>query len=253
MTKTKRQLRAEAVERLRKCESSNVEWMILGDDCPNWVNYDTLSYYKALYERIADLLTDDEPPEGYANATPESCRQDADQLKRSDTPGYESDSREKLEADIAEFFDANCETYDDILEWLDRQAAITSAEWERAADVVKAERDQLRAELTKRDKGIERLKRRRDELLAECERLRVEGERRMSEYATIEHYVNHVMDEITKRDVEQVSERLRALGWEEIVRCRDCRFSLAHGNGCGRNQDIYDAEPDGFCAWGERK
>lgn len=38
----------------------------------------------------------------------------------------------------------------------------------------------------------------------------------------------------------------------EIVRCRDCRFSLAHGNGCGRNQDIYDAEPDGFCAWGER-
>ena len=40
---------------------------------------------------------------------------------------------------------------------------------------------------------------------------------------------------------------------EEIVRCRDCRFSLAHGNGCGRNQDIYDAEPDGFCKWGERK
>lgn len=44
-------------------------------------------------------------------------------------------------------------------------------------------------------------------------------------------------------------ERLR----EKIVRCRDCRFSLAHGNGCGRNQDIFDAEPDGFCAWGERR
>ena len=40
---------------------------------------------------------------------------------------------------------------------------------------------------------------------------------------------------------------------EPIVRCRDCRFSLAHGNGCGRNQDIYDAEPDGFCAWAERR
>lgn len=39
----------------------------------------------------------------------------------------------------------------------------------------------------------------------------------------------------------------------EIVRCRDCRFSLAHGNGCGRNQDIYDVEPDGFCALGVRK
>lgn len=39
----------------------------------------------------------------------------------------------------------------------------------------------------------------------------------------------------------------------EIVRCRDCRFSIAHGNGCGRNQDIYDAEPDGFCAWATRR
>ena len=39
---------------------------------------------------------------------------------------------------------------------------------------------------------------------------------------------------------------------EEIVRCRDCKYSIAHGNGCTRNQDIYDAEPDGFCAWGER-
>ena len=38
-----------------------------------------------------------------------------------------------------------------------------------------------------------------------------------------------------------------------IVRCRDCRFSLAHGNGCGRNQDIYDVEPNGFCALGERR
>lgn len=43
-----------------------------------------------------------------------------------------------------------------------------------------------------------------------------------------------------------------AIAREEIVRCRDCRFSLAHGNGCCRNQDIYDVEPDGFCAWGER-
>ena len=40
---------------------------------------------------------------------------------------------------------------------------------------------------------------------------------------------------------------------QPLVRCEDCRFSLAHGNGCGRNQDIYDVEPDGFCAWGKRK
>lgn len=73
----------------------------------------------------------------------------------------------------------------------------------------------------------------------------------MSEYATIEHYVNHVMHEITKRDVEQVSERLRALGWEEVVRCRDCKY---YGYGkyathCYRF--VHKVEPDGFCKWGE--
>lgn len=43
------------------------------------------------------------------------------------------------------------------------------------------------------------------------------------------------------------------LKFDEFVRCIDCRFSLAHGNGCGRNQGICDAEPDGFCKWGERQ
>lgn len=71
----------------------------------------------------------------------------------------------------------------------------------------------------------------------------------MSEYVTIEHYVNHVMDEITKRDVEQVSESLRAFGWEEVVHCRDCTAYDGEGYRCsyGRGDD-----PDGFCAWGER-
>lgn len=89
----------------------------------------------------------------------------------------------------------------------------------------------------------------------------------MSEYTTIEHYVNHVMGEITKRDVEQVSERLRALGWEEVVRCRDCkhyrfvdRSDIFHDE---RHNDSFclrfvdgkrmEVEADGFCAWGERK
>lgn len=44
-----------------------------------------------------------------------------------------------------------------------------------------------------------------------------------------------------------------SLKFDELVRCRDCRFSLAHGNGCGRNEDISDVEPDGFCKWGERR
>lgn len=76
----------------------------------------------------------------------------------------------------------------------------------------------------------------------------------MSEYATVEHYVNHVMDEITKCDVEQVSERLRALGWEEVVRCRDClHFKKGEEEPPIDWCDYFHAEvePDGFCAWGE--
>ena len=40
---------------------------------------------------------------------------------------------------------------------------------------------------------------------------------------------------------------------EEVVRCVDCRNYSANGNACGRFGDYYDAEPDGFCKWGERK
>ena len=78
----------------------------------------------------------------------------------------------------------------------------------------------------------------------------------MSEYVTIEYYVNHVMDEITKRDVEQVSENLRALGWEEVVRCRDCYFAdeIEGGYWCDRfSCGKEHVTPDGFCAWGERR
>lgn len=72
----------------------------------------------------------------------------------------------------------------------------------------------------------------------------------------IEHYVNHVMDEITKRDVESVSEKLRALGWEEVVRCRDCKHYQDHNFGGKIDWCRYfhhDIETDGFCAWGKRK
>lgn len=40
---------------------------------------------------------------------------------------------------------------------------------------------------------------------------------------------------------------------EEIVRCRDCEYLIAHGTGCAY-WDYCDIESiDGFCAWGERK
>ena len=85
----------------------------------------------------------------------------------------------------------------------------------------------------------------------------------MSEYATIEYYVNQVIGEITKRDVEQVSEKLRALGWEEVVRCRDCKHynekTYEWVNCWTRTYttcSMFDGcrvEPDGYCKWGERR
>lgn len=72
----------------------------------------------------------------------------------------------------------------------------------------------------------------------------------------IEHYLNHAMDEITRRDVEQVSKRLRELGWEEVIRCRNCMHYETDelGDYCTLI-DFEDGKSmaNGFCAWGERK
>ncbi len=44
---------------------------------------------------------------------------------------------------------------------------------------------------------------------------------------------------------------------EEIVRCRDCKFGVDGGKycaeGCADSWDWRNVEPNGFCAWGERK
>ena len=44
---------------------------------------------------------------------------------------------------------------------------------------------------------------------------------------------------------------------EEIVRCRDCRaMGVKYGNTgieCWMNGEPFTVEPDGFCAWGEKK
>jgi len=44
---------------------------------------------------------------------------------------------------------------------------------------------------------------------------------------------------------------------EPIVRCRDCEYSI-NDRECSRPDEVYDEhwfaiEPDGFCAWGEKK
>lgn len=43
----------------------------------------------------------------------------------------------------------------------------------------------------------------------------------------------------------------------EIVRCRDCKYGIDGGEYCAEDcADSWDwrcVEPDGFCAWGERR
>lgn len=43
----------------------------------------------------------------------------------------------------------------------------------------------------------------------------------------------------------------------EIVRCGDCEFGVDGGKycaeGCADSWDWRNVEPDGFCAWGERR
>ena len=44
--------------------------------------------------------------------------------------------------------------------------------------------------------------------------------------------------------------------WEEVVRCRDCKYMSRDTNvfrWCYRLSPEIACEPDGFCAWGERR
>ena len=126
MTKTKRQLRAEAVERLRnipneRMNAASVVIAIAGEAAYR------LGGTRDARDMCIDLLTDDD-------STVESLSDEAD-------------SREKLEADVLKYYthtvstamwphSANKHTdmvsvsMDTVLEWLDRQAAITEHEWE---------------------------------------------------------------------------------------------------------------------------
>lgn len=45
---------------------------------------------------------------------------------------------------------------------------------------------------------------------------------------------------------------------EQIVRCRDCRHYRESMNGCAEfgdewHDEFANVEPNGFCAWGERR
>ena len=101
-------------------------------------------------------------------------------------PHGEPDSREKLEAEVDNFgFIMNLESYqlDMIRGWLDRQKAITERDVrtylnredseliQAKVDNLQGQIEHLREEIAKRDKGIARLKRQRDEARAQLENL----------------------------------------------------------------------------------
>lgn len=69
----------------------------------------------------------------------------------------------------------------------------------------------------------------------------------------VRKYAERVACVIDEQTLANVEDQLARYGYVKVVRCIDCRFSIAHGNGCGRNQDFYDVEPYGFCKWAERK
>lgn len=169
MTKTKRQLRAEAVERLRESKPggyfnvlrdafgwghdsrhSDGEWRdalvdLLTDDEPTssdtWAEYYDES--TRTYRIPGELLTDEEPPEGDAPANANFPAEndvrpqdvDANDGKTASTSRQDGgmDTREKLEADVLDWAKHTNAVFiksraNRIIEFLDRQAAITERE-----------------------------------------------------------------------------------------------------------------------------
>lgn len=78
----------------------------------------------------------------------------------------------------------------------------------------------------------------------------------------IEHDLYQDCIDRVARKIEAEGEKALALalkehGFEKVTRCRDCKFADEdHYGAWGRTwhcERFGDAEPDGFCAWGERK
>lgn len=80
----------------------------------------------------------------------------------------------------------------------------------------------------------------------------------MTEYEKIIESVEAITERvnriITERQLDEIAHHLAEYGYVKVVRCRDCK--LWESNDCEWNPFCNDPdfdEPDGFCAWGERK
>lgn len=195
MTKTKKQLRAEAVERLKNCVAArfDAESIVIALTSGRHGQSDwSLECDKLIY-LLTDDANDDSTPEKVVSGsepcvTPESCRQYADQRKQGDDADCEScDSREQLEADAFAYLQTAYITYPQIIELLDRQAAITAHQWEsyhngmmlewmakteelqEQVDEMTAERVKLRSQICKLEDDLVGTSDERDNWKANCE------------------------------------------------------------------------------------
>lgn len=56
--------------------------------------------------------------------------------------------------------------------------------------------------------------------------------------------------------VPMTEENMAAHGWAKVVRCRDCKWCMAYSNATYCDRFVHalpTVEPNGFCAWGERR
>lgn len=85
-----------------------------------------------------------------------------------------------------------------------------------------------------------------------------------SEY--VDEMVEKVQHRVDQAVLDKAADTLAEYGYVKVVRCRDCKHLyipqwdeiLAAEYGappivCERTGDMDDVEPDGFCAWAERK
>lgn len=136
MTKTKAQLRREAVERLKDThmDSGSAVKKLAAAIGSEW-NPPSVNYsLGCLKSKLIDLLTDEEPRK-FGVTAEQMAKASADFFdklpsvngKKADSS---QDSREKLEAEIRYEYNGSIEwEADQIIEWLDRQAAITEREY----------------------------------------------------------------------------------------------------------------------------
>lgn len=232
MTKTKRQLRAEAVERLKMLDvhgGGSFEYAILGSDKMAW-------RYMDKRDALIDLLTDDEPDDGlryriirdgvYMSNVKGCELRDTDIVDGVERSDDGVDSREKLEADVRKHYShttstlmyppsANKQTdwltsmpMDTVFGWLDRQEAITAREFCWADDALQEELDRVRAE---RDE----LKKRVDELVKQRNRAESDAKTQRNNYEQVSSVREHWQKKAREAEAERdgYREKLgRALG-----------------------------------------